>query len=55
MRDSKSLCARKAFDSAFIFLIEPPTMEDPEPPFNTPFQERLATQRVAFPCPARGV
>uniref|UniRef100_H0WC62 Hemicentin-1 n=1 Tax=Cavia porcellus TaxID=10141 RepID=H0WC62_CAVPO len=37
-----------------LHVQEPPTMEDPEPPFNTPFQERLATQRVAFPCPARG-
>ncbi|KFO28580.1 Hemicentin-1 [Fukomys damarensis] len=33
---------------------EPPTMEDLEPPFNTPFQERLASQHIAFPCPAKG-
>ncbi|XP_004688211.1 PREDICTED: hemicentin-1 [Condylura cristata] len=33
---------------------EPPALEDLEPPFNTPFQERVANQRIAFPCPAKG-
>ncbi|VTJ81530.1 Hypothetical predicted protein, partial [Marmota monax] len=43
-------------DEAEIILHvqEPPTMEDLEPPFNIPFQERLANQRIAFPCPAKG-
>ncbi|KAM4896067.1 hemicentin-1 [Sylvia borin] len=34
---------------------EPPTIEDLEPPFNSPFQERVANQRIAFPCPAKGI
>ncbi|XP_069798458.1 hemicentin-1 [Narcine bancroftii] len=34
---------------------EPPTVEDPGPPYNTPFQERIANQRIAFPCPAKGI
>ncbi|NXX50442.1 HMCN1 protein, partial [Tricholaema leucomelas] len=34
---------------------EAPVIEDLEPPFNSPFQERVANQRIAFPCPARGV
>ncbi|XP_029473326.1 LOW QUALITY PROTEIN: hemicentin-1 [Rhinatrema bivittatum] len=34
---------------------EPPTVEEVEPPFNTPYQERVANQRIAFPCPAKGV
>ncbi|XP_057363933.1 hemicentin-1 isoform X3 [Manis pentadactyla] len=33
---------------------EPPTLEALEPPFNTPFQERVAKQRIAFPCPTKG-
>ncbi|KAM6165457.1 hemicentin-1 [Erethizon dorsatum] len=37
-----------------LHVQEPPTMEDLEPPFNTPFQERLANQRTVFPCPAKG-
>ena len=48
-------CPRKACDNAFIFLIEPPILEDLEPPYNIPFQERVANQRIAFPCPAKGV
>ena len=48
-------CPRKACDNAFIFLIEPPILEDLEPPYNTPFQERVTNQRIAFPCPAKGV
>jgi hypothetical protein len=38
-----------------LFLTEPPTVEELEPPFTTPFQERLANQHIAFPCPAKGV
>ncbi|NWW37465.1 HMCN1 protein, partial [Panurus biarmicus] len=34
---------------------EPPTIEDLDPPFNSPFQERVANQRIAFPCPAKGI
>ncbi|NXE93182.1 HMCN1 protein, partial [Menura novaehollandiae] len=34
---------------------ESPTIEDLDPPFNSPFQERVANQRIAFPCPARGI
>uniref|UniRef100_A0A665VT70 Hemicentin-1 n=1 Tax=Echeneis naucrates TaxID=173247 RepID=A0A665VT70_ECHNA len=26
-----------------------------EPPFNSPLQERVANQRIAFPCPAKGL
>uniref|UniRef100_A0A8C2VRJ2 Hemicentin-1 n=1 Tax=Chinchilla lanigera TaxID=34839 RepID=A0A8C2VRJ2_CHILA len=37
-----------------LHVQEPPTMEDLEPPFNTPFQERLANQRIVFPCPTKG-
>uniref|UniRef100_A0A8C3QNH6 Hemicentin 1 n=1 Tax=Cyanoderma ruficeps TaxID=181631 RepID=A0A8C3QNH6_9PASS len=31
------------------------TVQDLEPPFNSPFQERVANQRIAFPCPAKGI
>ncbi|KAM4861104.1 hemicentin-1 [Thomomys bottae] len=43
-------------DEAEIMLHvqEPPTMEDLEPPFDTPFQERLANERITFPCPVKG-
>ncbi|XP_009996158.1 PREDICTED: hemicentin-1 [Chaetura pelagica] len=34
---------------------ESPTIEDLDPPYNSPFQERVANQRVAFPCPAKGI
>ncbi|NXC61674.1 HMCN1 protein, partial [Aleadryas rufinucha] len=34
---------------------ESPTIEDLDPPFNSPFQERVANQRIAFPCPAKGI
>ncbi|XP_007935886.1 hemicentin-1 [Orycteropus afer afer] len=37
-----------------LHVQEPPTLEDLEPPYNSPFQERMANQRIAFPCPARG-
>ncbi|EFB29465.1 hypothetical protein PANDA_009711 [Ailuropoda melanoleuca] len=38
-----------------LHVQEPPTLEDLEPPYNTPFQERVANERIAFPCPAKGV
>ncbi|OWK57262.1 Hemicentin-1 [Lonchura striata] len=34
---------------------EPPTIEDLDPPFNSPFQERVANQHISFPCPAKGI
>ncbi|XP_075872115.1 hemicentin-1 isoform X2 [Nelusetta ayraudi] len=33
----------------------PPVVEIPEPPFNSPLQERVANQQIAFPCPATGL
>uniref|UniRef100_A0AAR2KQZ6 Hemicentin 1 n=1 Tax=Pygocentrus nattereri TaxID=42514 RepID=A0AAR2KQZ6_PYGNA len=33
----------------------PPIVEILEPPFNSPLQERVANQRIAFPCPAKGL
>ncbi|XP_066533975.1 hemicentin-1 [Hoplias malabaricus] len=33
----------------------PPVVEVFEPPFNSPLQERVANQRIAFPCPAKGL
>lgn len=48
-------CPRKVRGNVFVFVLEPPTVEDLQPPFNTPFQERLANQRIAFPCPAKGM
>ncbi|KAL1022832.1 hypothetical protein UPYG_G00032950 [Umbra pygmaea] len=33
----------------------PPVVEVLEPPFNSPHQERVANQRIAFPCPAKGI
>lgn len=36
-------------------LIVPPVVEVLEPPFNRPLQERVANQRIAFPCPAKGI
>ncbi|XP_069009305.1 hemicentin-1 [Embiotoca jacksoni] len=32
-----------------------PVVEVLEPPFNSPLQERVANQRIAFPCPAKGL
>ncbi|KAG5850585.1 hypothetical protein ANANG_G00084020 [Anguilla anguilla] len=32
----------------------PPVVEESEPPFNSPLQERVANQRIAFPCQAKG-
>uniref|UniRef100_A0A8C6YIL3 Hemicentin 1 n=1 Tax=Nothoprocta perdicaria TaxID=30464 RepID=A0A8C6YIL3_NOTPE len=34
---------------------EPPTIDDLDPSYSGPFQERVAHQRVAFPCPVKGV
>ncbi|NWX99119.1 HMCN1 protein, partial [Nothoprocta ornata] len=34
---------------------EPPTIDDIDPSYSSPFQERVANQRVAFPCPVKGV
>uniref|UniRef100_A0A8C9UE41 Hemicentin 1 n=1 Tax=Serinus canaria TaxID=9135 RepID=A0A8C9UE41_SERCA len=31
------------------------TVQDLDPPFNSPFQERVANQYIAFPCPAKGI
>uniref|UniRef100_A0A663EFM0 Hemicentin 1 n=1 Tax=Aquila chrysaetos chrysaetos TaxID=223781 RepID=A0A663EFM0_AQUCH len=31
------------------------TVQDLDPPYNSPFQERVANQRIAFPCPAKGI
>ncbi|XP_058494160.1 hemicentin-1 isoform X1 [Solea solea] len=33
----------------------PPVVEVLEPPFNSPLQERVANQQIAFPCPAKGL
>ncbi|CAG5863670.1 unnamed protein product [Menidia menidia] len=33
----------------------PPVVEVLEPPFNSPLQERVENQRIAFPCPAKGL
>uniref|UniRef100_A0A8C9R6U4 Hemicentin-1 n=1 Tax=Scleropages formosus TaxID=113540 RepID=A0A8C9R6U4_SCLFO len=43
-------------DEAYIQLQVqvPPTVEESEPPFNQSLQERVANQRIAFPCPAKG-
>ncbi|XP_019412229.1 PREDICTED: hemicentin-1 isoform X1 [Crocodylus porosus] len=40
--------------SITIQVQEPPTVDNIDPPYNTPFQERVANQRIAFPCPAKG-
>jgi len=37
------------------FLSEPPTMDDLDPQYNNPFQERVVNQRIAFPCPVKGM
>lgn len=42
-------------DHPFIFFTEPPTLGELDPPYNSPFQERVTSQRVAFPCPVTGV
>ncbi|XP_078498867.1 hemicentin-1 [Lissotriton helveticus] len=38
-----------------IEVQEPPSVDELEPPYNTPYQERVANQRIAFPCPVKGV
>ncbi|KAG7230562.1 hypothetical protein INR49_025278 [Caranx melampygus] len=44
-------------DEARVQLVVqvPPVVEVLEPPFNSPLQERVANQRIAFPCPAKGL
>ncbi|KAM3875993.1 hemicentin-1 [Diretmus argenteus] len=44
-------------DEAHVQLLVqvPPVVEILEPPFNSPLQERVANQRIAFPCPAKGL
>ncbi|KAM4642152.1 hemicentin-1 [Discoglossus pictus] len=31
-----------------------PTLSDLEPPYDNPFQERIAKQQISFPCPVKG-
>uniref|UniRef100_A0A8C0VE26 Ig-like domain-containing protein n=1 Tax=Cyanistes caeruleus TaxID=156563 RepID=A0A8C0VE26_CYACU len=31
------------------------TVQDLDPPFNSPFQERVANERIVFPCPVKGI
>nr|XP_061790885.1 hemicentin-1-like [Nerophis lumbriciformis] len=38
-----------------LLIHVPPVVEVLEPPFNSPLQERIAKQRIAFPCPAKGL
>uniref|UniRef100_A0A665VTB7 Hemicentin-1 n=1 Tax=Echeneis naucrates TaxID=173247 RepID=A0A665VTB7_ECHNA len=38
-----------------VLVQVPPVVEVLEPPFNSPLQERVANQRIAFPCPAKGL
>ncbi|XP_017276034.1 hemicentin-1 isoform X1 [Kryptolebias marmoratus] len=38
-----------------VLVQVPPVVEVLEPPFNSPMQERVANQRIAFPCPAKGL
>lgn len=45
----KLLCTSLSFAP-----VVPPVVEVSEPPFNSPLQERVANQRIAFPCPAKG-
>ncbi|XP_063154493.1 hemicentin-1 [Candoia aspera] len=37
-----------------IQVQEPPIVGPLDPPYNTPFQERIAKEQVAFPCPVKG-
>ncbi|RXN06313.1 hemicentin-1 [Labeo rohita] len=37
-----------------LYVQVPPVVEVSEPPFNSPLQERVANQQIAFPCPAKG-
>ncbi|KAL0164834.1 hypothetical protein M9458_040587, partial [Cirrhinus mrigala] len=36
-----------------LYVQVPPVVEVSEPPFNSPVQERVANQQIAFPCPAK--
>ncbi|KAJ0032742.1 hypothetical protein NQD34_002823 [Periophthalmus magnuspinnatus] len=38
-----------------LSVLVPPVVEVLEPPFNSPLQERIANQKIAFPCPAKGL
>ncbi|XP_019730955.1 hemicentin-1 isoform X2 [Hippocampus comes] len=38
-----------------LLIQVPPVVEVLEPPFNSHLQERVANQRIAFPCPAKGL
>ncbi|XP_061680955.1 hemicentin-1 isoform X2 [Syngnathoides biaculeatus] len=38
-----------------LLIQVPPVVEVLEPPFNSPLQERIANQHIAFPCPAKGL
>lgn len=40
--------------NCILFISVPPVVEMLEPPFNSPLQERVLNQRIAFPCPAKG-
>ncbi|TRZ02412.1 hypothetical protein DNTS_034467 [Danionella cerebrum] len=46
--------AGKAEASIQLHVLVPPVVEVSEPPFNSPLQERVANQQIAFPCPAKG-
>ncbi|XP_034265503.1 hemicentin-1 isoform X1 [Pantherophis guttatus] len=37
-----------------IQVQEPPTVGALDPPYNSPFQERIAKEQIAFPCPIKG-
>ncbi|XP_060132638.1 hemicentin-1 isoform X1 [Zootoca vivipara] len=37
-----------------VHVQEPPSVGALDPPYNTPLQERVAKERIAFPCPAKG-
>ncbi|ETE68709.1 Hemicentin-1, partial [Ophiophagus hannah] len=37
-----------------IQVQEPPTVGTLDPPYNSPFQERMAKEQIAFPCPIKG-
>lgn len=54
---TRNLKEEKKWDCILLgmcFFIVPPVVEILEPPFNSPLQERVANQRIAFPCPAKG-
>ncbi|XP_039213555.1 hemicentin-1 isoform X2 [Crotalus tigris] len=37
-----------------IQVQEPPSVGALDPPYNSPFQERVAKEQIAFPCPIKG-